>query len=124
PLIGVWRRLCDAPRAVAARGVAEGAEAPRRSRRGAAFATRLDAERVGGRKHLGDLGRERRQRIRPRQTVIHERTDQRLAAVALHVALLPQGLTDALRDRAMGLAVNDQRIDAAPDVVPRRIAGE
>src|SRR5215831_9944127 len=117
-------RHLDVVHAVVAQRVDDGADDHRRRRGGAAFAARLDAERIGGRQHLGDFGRERRQRIRAWQAVVYERTHQRLAAVALHVALLPQGLPDALRDRAVGLAMNDQRIDAAADIVDRRIAGE
>jgi len=36
--------------------------------------------------------------------------------------LLPQRLADALRDPAVSLAVDDHRIDAAADIVDRRIA--
>ncbi len=39
-------------------------------------------------------------------------------------ALLPHRLADALRDAAMRLAVDDQRIDAAADIVDRGIAGD
>ena len=36
--------------------------------------------------------------------------------------MLPQRLADALHDAAMGLAVQDQRIDRAADVVDRSVA--
>ena len=49
---------------------------------------------------------------------------QRLAGRRIDVALLPHRLADALRDAAMGLAVDDQRIDAAADVVDRGVAGD
>jgi hypothetical protein len=52
--------------------------------------------------------------VRSRHGVIHERSGQRLAGRRLDKALFPQRLADALRDAAMGLAVDDQRIDAAP----------
>ena len=42
----------------------------------------------------------------------------------INVALLPQRLSHALRDAAMRLAVDDQRIDAAADVVDRGVARE
>ena len=38
------------------------------------------------------------------------------------VAMLEQRLADALRDAAMDLAVDDQRIDGAADVVDRAVA--
>ena len=38
--------------------------------------------------------------------------------------LLPQRLADALRDGAVGLAVDDQRVDAAADVVDAGVARE
>jgi hypothetical protein len=37
--------------------------------------------------------------------------------------LLEQRLTDALRDPAMGLAVQDQRVDGASDIVDGGVAG-
>ena len=79
---------------------------------------------LGGAEHLGDLGLERGHGVGARHAVIHQRADQRLAAVALDVALLPHGLTDALRDRAVGLPVHDQWIDTAADVVDRGVAGD
>ena len=84
---------------------------------GAALAAGLDTERIGGREHFGDLGAERRQRVGARHAVVHERAGERLPGIRLDIELLPQGLTDALRDGAMGLAIHDQRIDAAPDIV-------
>mgnify|MGYP003693631879 CR=1 FL=1 len=39
-------------------------------------------------------------------------------------ALLPQGLADALHDCPMSLAIDNERIDAAPDVVDRGVAHE
>ena len=49
---------------------------------------------------------------------------QRLAGRRLDVALLPHRLAHALRDAAMGLAMDDQRVDAAADVVDRGVAGD
>ena len=42
--------------------------------------------------------------------------------IGLNAAFFPHGLPDSLRDRAMGLSVHDQRIDAAADVVDRCVA--
>ena len=44
-----------------------------------AFAAGLDAERIGRRENLADLGLERRQRGGARHCVIHERAGERLA---------------------------------------------
>ena len=92
-------------------------------RRRAALAARLDAERVGRRQHLDDLGGEGRQRVGARHAVIHERAGERLArgagrARSSSIIASPT----PLRDRAMRLAVDDQRIDAAADIVDRGIA--
>ena len=57
-----------------------------------------------------------------RHRVVHERAGQHLAARRVVVAVLQQRLADALHDAAMGLAVQDQRVDRAADVVDRRIA--
>ena len=40
------------------------------------------------------------------------------------MAVLQQGLADTLSDTAMRLAVQDQRIDRAPDVVDRSVADD
>ena len=116
------RRHGDVAHAEVAQRIDDGADHHRERRRGAAFAAGLDAERIGRRQHLDDLGLERRQRVGARHAVIHERAAQRLAGRRLGVALLPHRLAHALRDAAMGLAVHDQRIDAAADVVDRGVA--
>ena len=116
------RRHRDVADAVVAQRIDDGADDHRERRRGAAFAAGLDAERIGRRQHLDDLGLERRQGVRARHAVIHERAGERLAGGGINVALLPQRLAHALRDAAMRLAVDDQRIDAAADVVDRGVA--
>src|SRR5664280_2476925 len=62
--------------------------------------------------------------MRAWHAVVHERAGERLAGIGIDHALLPQRLPDALRDGAVGLAVDDERIDAAADIVDRRVAGE
>ena len=57
-----------------------------------------------------------------RHGVIHQRTGQRLAGIRIEIDLLADRLADALRDRAVGLTVHDQGIDAAADVVDRGVA--
>ena len=59
-----------------------------------------------------------------RHAVIHQRAGQRLAGIRIEIDLLADRLADALHDRAMGLAVHDQGIDAAADVVDRGVAGD
>ena len=66
---------------------------------------------------------ERRQHVGARHAVIHQRAGQRLAGIGIEIDLLPHRLADALRDGAVGLAVHDQRIDAAADIVDRRHSG-
>src|SRR5471032_951823 len=58
-----------------------------------------------------------------RHAVVHERAAQRLAGIVDH-ALLPERLADSLHDRAMRLAMDDERIDATADIVDRGIAAE
>src|SRR5262249_8571422 len=81
------------------------------------FAAGAHPQRIVRRRHLADLGDEREEIARPRDGVVHERTREQLGAVAIVDAALVQGLADALRDRAMGLAVQDAGIDSAADVV-------
>ncbi len=57
-----------------------------------------------------------------RHAVIHQRAGQRLAGIRIEIDLLADRLADALRDRAVGLAMHDQGIDAAADVVDRGVA--
>ncbi len=93
----------------------------RQGGRGAAFAAGLDAERIGWRQHLDNLRPERWQCVGARHAVVHERAAHRLAARRIDDALLPHRLADALRNAAVSLAVHDERIDAAADVVDRCI---
>ena len=91
-------------------------------RRRAALPARLHAEWIGRRQHLGDFGLERRQIVEPRHPVVHQRSGDRLSGRRIDRAVLPERLPHALGDAAMGLPVHDQRIDAAADVIDRRVA--
>jgi len=90
-------------------------------RRGPAFAGRPNAERMGRRRHLADASVEERQSICPRHGVVHERARQQLSAPGIVKTLLKQRLPEALHDSAVGLAVDDQRIDGAAHVIDGRI---
>src|SRR4029079_11889968 len=68
-----WRRRHgDVADAVVAQRIENGADHDSERRRGAAFATGLDAERIGWRQHLDDFGFERRQIVCVRHAVVHE----------------------------------------------------
>src|SRR5215467_14669480 len=98
--------------------VDDGAE--RRGR--AAFASAAQAERVRGRGHFAKLGHERWQRVRARQRVVHQRRGGELTGRLVVGAELPQRLADAGGDAAVRLAVQDQRIHRASDVVHGGVA--
>src|SRR6516162_6887033 len=93
-------------------------------RRGAAFAAGAHPERIVRRWYLADLGGKRGKTARPRNGVVHERARKQLRAVAFVDAALVQDLADALRDRAVRLAVQDAGIDGAPDVVDASITDD
>src|SRR2546429_244554 len=90
-----------------------------RSERGrrAAFASGADAERVRRRRHLAQLGRKRRKKVRPGHGVVQERSRQHLSGFRVVTALLEQRLARALHDAAVSLAVENERIHGAADVV-------
>src|SRR6185437_16640233 len=88
----------------------------RRRRDRARLAAAFDAERIGGRFRFGQPDRERRQVVRVRHRVIHERTCDQLAVLVVNDAF-EQRLADALRDAAMHLAFDDHRIDHGAEVV-------
>ena len=62
--------------------------------------------------------------IGARHAVIHERSGERLPGIRIEIDLLPHRLPYPLRDSAVGLAVHDQRIDAAADIVDAGVAGD
>src|SRR3954463_8910360 len=82
----------------------------------AALADALDAERVVGARRdvVADL--EVRQVGRARHAVVHERTVGQLA-LGVVADLLVQRLADALGEAAVGLAIDDHRVDDGADVV-------
>jgi len=90
-------------------------------RRGAALTRGADAEWMRGRRHLADVRGEKRKIAGARHRVIHERSGERLAAAGIVEAMLEQGLPDALRDAAVGLAVDDERVHGAPGIVDRGV---
>src|ERR1700738_1959731 len=106
------------------KGVEDGADHHRQGRGATAFAAGLDAKRVGRRQDLDDPRRKKWQTIRARHAVIHERTRQGLARGWIDDTFFPHRLAYPLGDTAMGLPVHDQGVDAAPDVVDNRIAGD
>ena len=92
--------------------------------RGRAFASGLDAERIGRREDLDDLRAEGRHGVRPRQRVVHQRAGERLSGGGVDVVNLRYRLADPLSGAAVRLAVDDQRVDAASDVVDRGESGD
>src|SRR5579883_2059709 len=97
--------------------IRDGADDDGKRRRRAAFAAAAHAEPVGRRRHFHDLRPDRRKVARPRHRVIHQRAGQHLATVRIVVGVLHKSLSVALRHRAVGLAVQDQRIDRAPYIL-------
>ena len=95
-----------------------------RRRSGAALAARLDAQGIGGRGHFVEARRERGDVVGARQGVVHQRAGERLAARTVDDADLAQRLPDTLNDAAMGLALDDQRVDGAAHVVDGDVAHE
>src|SRR5499426_2235054 len=91
-------------------------------RRRAAFAAAAQAERVRRRGYFAELGHERWQRVRARQRVVHQRRGGELTGRLVVGAELPQRLADAGGDAAVRLAVQDQRIHRASDVVYRGVS--
>ena len=88
------------------------------------FAAAAEAQWMGSRWHLADRGREERQVGGTRHRVIRKRACDELAARGIVDSLLEQRLTGALRDPAMGLAVRDQWVDSAPDIIGGGVAGD
>ena len=57
------------------------------------------------------------QAVGPRQRVIHQRAGQKLAGVAVVGAFFPQRLTDALRDAAVALAMDQHGVHGSPAII-------
>ena len=64
---------------------------------------------------------ERREELGLRHRVLHHARRLQLAVLVVDRAL-PERLRDALRDAAVHLPVDDQRVDHPPDVVDRDVA--
>jgi hypothetical protein len=77
---------------------------------GADLATPLDAERIVPARGALRSHRDRRQVIRPRHAVIHERAGEELTAHRVIDTVLAERLADALHDAAMDLALDDHRV--------------
>ena len=94
-------------------------------RRGnAAFAAAAKPQRVCRRRDFADRRCKERQVGGSRHRIIHERPREELAALGIVDALLEQRLADALRDPAMCLALYDQRVDDAADIVDSGVADD
>src|SRR4029077_12460787 len=60
---------------------------------------------------------ERKEIVGTRHAIVHERTRLELAALVVIDRILVECLADALDKRAMDLALDDQRVDDAAEVV-------
>ena len=94
-------------------------------RRGnAAFAAAAKPQRVGRGRDFADRGRKAWQVGGSRHCIIHERPREELAALGVVEALLEQRLAGALGDPAMGLTMQDERVDGAADIVDGGVADD
>ena len=98
--------------------VGDGVDHRRRRRDRARLAAALDAERVRRRFRRGHVDLERRQIVRPRHAVIHQRAGDELTVLVIDHAF-EQRLADALRDAAVDLALDDHRIDDGAEIIDR-----
>ena len=83
---------------------------------GAGFADALGAERIDRRRRDRGVQLEAREVGGARQRVVHERAGQQLPVVVVD-GLLDHRLADALRQPAVNLPLDDQRIDQVARVV-------
>src|ERR1700736_6085572 len=74
------------------------------------LAATLDAERIAGAKRRGVIQFERRQIVRARHGVVHERRGHELTRAVINCAL-EKVLADSLGKTAMDLAFDDHRIE-------------
>jgi len=89
-----------------------------------AFSAGAHPEPIGRRRHFAECRRERRQRVGSRHRIIHEAGREELAGPWIVVAIFEQCLAGALGDAAMCLAMQDHRVDRAPDVVDSGVADD
>ena len=92
--------------------------------RRAAFSAGAHPESIGRRRHFAECRRERRKCVGSRHRIIHEAGREQLARPRIVVAIFEQRLAGALGDAAMRLAMQDHRVDRAPDVVDSGVADD
>src|SRR5256885_2594159 len=90
---------------------------------GSRLAGSLDAERVHRRRRLGAAQFEEWHVVGVRHRVVHERAGEERAVLVVD-GLLPERLRDALDDASLHHAVDDHRVDDAPQVVDRDVADD
>src|SRR6185503_14032771 len=88
----------------------------RRRRDGAALAQAFDAQRVARRWELEMYRLDQREIVRLGHRVVHQRARQELARLVIN-HLLEEGAADTLRDAAVHLPLDDDRIDDATAIV-------
>jgi len=85
------------------------------------FAGAFDAERIGLGRYWVTLDCHGAEVVRMRHGVVHERAGDELAG-GVEMDVFHQNLTGALRDAAMDLAMQQQRIEHGADVVDHAVA--
>src|SRR5437764_6579516 len=119
PLCG--RRHVDVMDAERPERVQDGIDDRWRRRDAATLAGPLHAERIGTARLLVECDGECGQPAGAWHRIVHEARRHELAGAVID-RMLADGLADALRERPMHLAANDQRIDQAAEIVNRCIA--
>ena len=89
----------------------------RRSADRAGLADALDAERIGPRRHFGQLGNDVGHVLRARHRVVEEAPAEELPGLRIVGGLLAQRLAHALRNAAVNLSLADHRIDDHAEIV-------
>ena len=89
----------------------------RRRADGAGLAAALGAQRIVRAERGVGLELERKEIVGTRHAIVHERARLELAALVVIDRVLVERLADALDQRAMDLALDDQRVDDAAEVV-------
>ena len=74
------------------------------------------------RRHRVALDVDRREMVRVRHGVVHERAGQVLPGIGIEIDLLHQHLADALGDAALDLAMQQERVHHHADVVHHVVA--
>ena len=92
--------------------------------RGAGFADALDAERIGGRRHIEHGVAQRRHVVGARHGVVHERAGDELAVAVVVDDVLHQRLAEPCRERAVQLALDDHVVEHVAAIVDRRVGDD